>query len=84
MTNLQIISKDTPRPQVIQTMQTFTQALGVQCACCHVDEGRGGRQDYASDEKPTKKSVRTYLLMSQVHMAKNDKDAAISRRAQPA
>ena len=55
MTNLQIIPKDTPRPQVIQTMQAFTQSLGVQCAYCHVDEGRGGRQDYAADDKPTKK-----------------------------
>jgi tetratricopeptide (TPR) repeat protein len=64
MTNLQIIPKDTPRPQVIQTMQAFTQALGVQCAYCHVDEGRGGRQDYAADEKPTKKAARGMMLLA--------------------
>jgi hypothetical protein len=64
MTNLQIIPKDTPRPQVIQTMQAFTQSLGVQCAYCHVDEGRGGRQDYAADEKPTKKAARGMMIFA--------------------
>jgi tetratricopeptide (TPR) repeat protein len=64
MTNLQIIPKDTPRPQVIATMQAFTQALGVQCAYCHVDEGRGGRQDYAADDKPTKKAARGMILLA--------------------
>jgi tetratricopeptide (TPR) repeat protein len=64
MTNLQIIPKDTPRLQVIQTMQAFTQALGVQCAYCHIDEGRGGRQDYAADEKPTKKAARGMILLA--------------------
>jgi hypothetical protein len=39
MTNLQIIPKDTPRPQVLATMQAFTQSLGVQCNYCHVQEG---------------------------------------------
>jgi tetratricopeptide (TPR) repeat protein len=64
MTNLQIIPKDTPRLQVIQTMQAFTQALGVQCAYCHIDEGRGGRQDYAADEKPTKQAARGMILLA--------------------
>ena len=36
MTNLQVFPADTPRPQVVQTMQAFTQALGVTCAHCHV------------------------------------------------
>ena len=55
MTNLQILPKDTPRPQVIATMQAFTQSLGVACNYCHVQEGRGGRNDFASDEKATEK-----------------------------
>jgi tetratricopeptide (TPR) repeat protein len=79
MTNLQIIPKDTPRPQVIQTMQAFTQALGVQCAYCHVDEGRGGRQDYASDDKPPKKAARGMMLLAREI---NDKlPAAINKTA---
>lgn len=64
MTNLQIIPKDTPRPQVIATMQAFTQSLGVQCAYCHIDEGRGGRQDFASDDKPAKKAARGMMLLA--------------------
>src|SRR4051812_15555434 len=64
MTNLQIIPKDTPREQVLATMQQFTQALGVQCNYCHVLEGRGGRIDMASDEKPTKKAARGMMTLA--------------------
>ncbi len=64
MTNLQIIPKDTPRPQVIATMQAFTASLGVQCNYCHVQEGRGGRNDFASDEKPPKKAARGMMLLA--------------------
>jgi hypothetical protein len=64
MTNLQIFPKDTPRPQVIATMQAFTQALGVQCNYCHVQEGRGGRNDMASDEKQPKKAARGMMLLA--------------------
>jgi hypothetical protein len=63
-TNLQIIPKDTPRPQVIATMQAFTAALGVQCNYCHVQEGRGGRNDMASDEKAPKKAARGMMLLA--------------------
>jgi len=64
MTNLQIIPKDTPRPQVLQQMQNIAAALGVQCNYCHVIEGRGGRIDMASDEKPTKKAARGMMLLT--------------------
>ena len=64
MTNLQIFPKDTPRPQVLAAMQAFTQALGVQCNYCHVQEGRGGRNDMASDEKPTKKAARGMMVLA--------------------
>src|SRR4051812_19805750 len=64
LTNLQIIPKDTPRPQVLATMQAFTQSLGVQCNYCHVMEGRGGRTDMASDEKPAKKAARGMMLLA--------------------
>ncbi|MBI3400347.1 MAG: c-type cytochrome [Acidobacteria bacterium] len=64
MTNLQIFPKDAPRQQVLQTMNAFTQALGVQCNYCHVQEGRGGRNDMASDEKPTKKAARGMVLLA--------------------
>jgi hypothetical protein len=64
MTNLQIIPKDTPQPQVVQTMQAIAASLGVQCNYCHVVEGRGGRNDMASDEKPTKKAARGMILLT--------------------
>jgi len=64
MTNLQIIPKDTPRAQVLQTMQAITAALGVQCNYCHVFEGRGGRNDMAADDKPTKKAARGMMLLT--------------------
>jgi tetratricopeptide (TPR) repeat protein len=63
-TNLQILPKDMPREQLIQTMQAFSQALGVQCNYCHVFEGRGGRNDMASDEKPAKKTARQMLVLA--------------------
>jgi hypothetical protein len=64
MTNLQIIPKDTPRAQVIATMQAFTASLGVACNYCHVQEGRGGRNDFASDEKAPKKAARGMMLLA--------------------
>jgi hypothetical protein len=64
MTNLLIIPKDTPRPQVVQTMQSIAAALGVRCNYCHVMEGRGGRNDMASDEKATKKAARGMMMLT--------------------
>ena len=64
MTNLQIIPKDTPRPQVVQQMQAISAALGVQCSYCHVMEGRGGRNDMAADDKPAKKAARGMMLLA--------------------
>jgi len=63
MTNLQIFAKDTGRPQVVAVMQQFTQALGVRCEYCHVDDP-GTKVDMASDEKQTKKTARAMMLMS--------------------
>ena len=77
--NLQVLPKETPQAQVLQTMQAFTAALGVQCVHCHVQaaaaggrgDGGGGRGrgggapafDYASDNKPQKKAARQMMLM---------------------
>jgi len=64
ITNLQIFPKDATRETVLAVMQQFTQALGVQCNYCHVQEGRGGRNDFASDEKPTKKVARGMMVLA--------------------
>jgi len=62
MKNLQIIPADTPRQQVIQTMQGFTQGLGVRCEFCHVDEP--GHQDFAADDKRVKKVAREMMKLT--------------------
>ena len=80
MTNLQIIPKETPREQVVATMQSISAALGVQCNYCHVMEGRGGRNDMASDEKPTKKTARA----DDGVCARDEREAAGGRRQEPA
>jgi hypothetical protein len=64
ISNLQILPKDSSREQVLTTMAAFTAALGVQCNYCHVQEGRGGRNDMAADDKPTKKAARGMMLLA--------------------
>jgi photosynthetic reaction center cytochrome c subunit len=64
--NLQVLPKDIPRPQLLQTMQAFNQALGVQCSHCHQFIGPGDpMNDMASDVKPQKNAARAMLKMVQ-------------------
>jgi hypothetical protein len=72
LTNLQVYPKDTPRPQLIATMQGFVQALGVQsaggCSYCHV--GTAPTWDFAADTKPAKNVARKMILMAREITAK--------------
>jgi len=72
MTNLQVYPKDTPRPEIVTTMQGFVQALGVQasggCGYCH--EGQAPQFNFASDAKPTKIVARKMILMAREITAK--------------
>jgi hypothetical protein len=72
MTNLQLYPKDTPRPEIIATMQGFVAALGVQssggCGYCHA--GTAPAFDFASDAKPTKAVARKMILMAREITAK--------------
>jgi hypothetical protein len=62
--NLQVLPKDIPRPQLLQTMQAFNQALGVQCNHCHQFVGAGDpMNDMASDVKPQKNAARAMMRM---------------------
>jgi hypothetical protein len=81
MTNLQFFPKDTPRPVIIQNMRQFSFALGVRCDHCHVDEGQGGRQDFASDEKIPKVKARAMLQMTK--QINEDLLAKIPERTHP-
>jgi hypothetical protein len=44
-------------------MRGYTAGLGVQCNYCHIQEGRGGRNDFATDEKQPKKTARVMITM---------------------
>lgn len=66
--NLQVLPKDTPRPEVLKVMRGFTSALGVRCDFCHVEppgpRGPGAPpQDFASDDKENKKKARVMMKM---------------------
>src|SRR5438046_506515 len=73
--NLTVLAPDISQPQLLQTMQAFTQALGVQCGYCHatapasevargVGRCAGAPQfDFPSYEKPAKKSSREMMLI---------------------
>jgi tetratricopeptide (TPR) repeat protein len=72
ITNLQIYPKETPRPELIATMQGFVQALGVQtaggCGYCHA--GTAPAFDFAADAKPTKTTARKMILLAREITAK--------------
>jgi len=58
-TNLKVIKDPT---QVMPTMRTFTQGLGVRCDFCHM------QGDQASDTKPEKLTARMmYTMMAQIN-----------------
>jgi tetratricopeptide (TPR) repeat protein len=63
--NLKVFPKDIPVRALIDTMQSFTRALGVRCTYCHVgNEGEPlSSYDFASDQKPEKNKAREMLRM---------------------
>lgn len=67
-TNLQALPKDIPVKQLIQTMRSFTQGLGVRCQHCHVFKGDDPNDlstfDFANDDKESKKTARTMIRMA--------------------
>jgi Photosynthetic reaction centre cytochrome C subunit len=68
--NLQVLPKDWTRQQVVQVMQGFNMALGVQCSHCHVEMAGAAPNangqipiDAAPDDKQTKKTARVMMKM---------------------
>jgi hypothetical protein len=92
--NLKVLAPDIPQPQLLQTMQGFTLALGVQCGYCHAtapapEGARGGGRgrgaappqfNFPSDEKPAKQSARQMMLILRELNA--NVPAAVSRSAE--
>lgn len=62
--NLQVLPKDISREELIATMKSFAQGLGVRCEHCHVGEGNDlSKFDFAADTKPTKATARRMIQM---------------------
>ncbi len=64
--NLQVLPKDMTRQEVVAKMRGIAIALGVRCEYCHVSTtGPDGREqnDFAADDKDTKKTARGMLRM---------------------
>jgi len=63
--NLKVFPKDIPVRALIDTMASFTRALGVRCTYCHVgEEGQPlSSYNFKSDEKPEKNKAREMLRM---------------------
>src|ERR1041385_6563384 len=64
--NLQVLPKDMTRQEVVARMRLIATGLGVRCEYCHVSTtGPDGREqnDFASDDRETKKAARGMLRM---------------------
>ncbi len=63
--NVKVLPKEMPVRALLDTMRSFTRALGVRCSYCHV--GKEGENlstyDFKSDEKPAKEKARTMMRM---------------------
>jgi len=82
--NLQVLPKDTPVREVINTMRGFAIGLGVRCEHCHI--GDAGEPlstfDFVSDDMPAKDKAREMLRM--VRQINGEWLAALPKRGTPA
>lgn len=82
-TNLKVLPRDINRDTLVAMMAGFTRALGVRCTYCHVGEENRPLSTYnfASDDKPTKRTARVMLQM--VHHINEEHLADVEKRVQP-
>ena len=68
--NLRVLPKDTKLAEIIPTMKSFTEALGVRCQFCHSYTGSDPNAlenfDFPSDAVPAKATARKMMAMLQV------------------
>jgi hypothetical protein len=65
--NLKVIPKNIDEEQMERIMYKYTKQLGVTCSFCHPDTKPGVfpiRVDFASDEKPEKRTARDMMRMT--------------------
>jgi hypothetical protein len=77
--NLKVLPQDISKPELVNTMKSFAQSLGVRCNFCHVGQGDDlSTYDFMSDEKEHKQVARTMLQMvreiNQNHLVKLAED----------
>jgi tetratricopeptide (TPR) repeat protein len=65
-TNLKVLPKDIPKPELIRVMREFSTALGVRCIHCHAgtDAVDLAKVDFASDDKENKLIARSMMGMT--------------------
>ncbi|HMB67668.1 MAG TPA: c-type cytochrome, partial [bacterium] len=63
-TNLQVLPKEIAKDDLEARMREFTFALNVKCSHCHVGPDNLQDMDFASDEKPTKRTARVMMRMT--------------------
>jgi len=67
--NLKVLPKDIAKNDLVETMRGFSFSLGVRCEHCHAPQkdavaGDGSlRLDFASDERPAKRTAREMMKM---------------------
>jgi tetratricopeptide (TPR) repeat protein len=64
-TNLQVLSEDISRGELMGVMRSFSMATGLRCSSCHVgEEGQPWSEyDFASDDKAAKQKAREMMGM---------------------
>lgn len=62
-TNLQVLDKDIAQGELVGVMRSWATGLGVRCTHCHVGPDNLQGMDFATDEKPTKRTARAMLTM---------------------
>jgi len=73
-TNLQVLSKEIAKPELLETMKGFSMSLGVRCTYCHVGEEKPGVPpftgfQFAPDDKAPKATARAMMkMMSDVNL----------------
>ena len=61
--NLKMLPKDISKEDLVNTMRSFREGLGVRCTYCHVREGNPEQFNFPSDDKGTKKKARVMFEM---------------------
>ena len=65
-TNLKLLDPQIAKPELVQTMRGWANALGVRCSHCHVGPDNLRGMDFASDEKPAEQTARLMLELSRM------------------